>query len=290
VHPQLSTGGHLAGAGKPMTTVLSLILLPLRAPMLLLLLLVSTYLGLHWSRPGSWADAGMSGVTDLIWSAECLQALVIVVVCTMPDLLLRRISSIMAASRVASLVITLLLVVTGGLYLLHLEVLSNVLILSSSVLLARLDLVRLRVVPPPFVMTMVLTLLVLGGVSLGRMLELQLRPYVSVPQETRVPASARRSPPSPGDTAPSTPGRMPAGAKATLAQPPTAGPQPGAAASTSQSASGGEEDTRSNVATPAHAPASADRPASSSAHNHPAREPDRAIPHLQENAAPSEEP
>ena len=52
-----------------MTTVLNLILLPLRAPMVLLLLVVSTYLGLHWSRPGSWADAGMSGVTDLIWSA-----------------------------------------------------------------------------------------------------------------------------------------------------------------------------------------------------------------------------
>ena len=47
-----------------------------------------------------------------------------------------------------------------------LPVLSNVLILSSSVLLARLDLVRLRVVPPPFVMTLILCVLVLGG-SLG---------------------------------------------------------------------------------------------------------------------------
>lgn len=177
-----------------MTTVLNLILLPLRAPMVLLLLLVSTYLGLHWSRPGSWADAGMGGVTHLIWSAECLQALVVVVVCTMPDLLLRRLSSIMAASRVASLVITLLLVVTGGLYLLHLEVLSNVLILSSSVLLARLDLVRLRVVPPPFVMTLILCVLVLGGITLGRALELQMRPYVDVPQPTRAPAAVDRRP------------------------------------------------------------------------------------------------
>jgi len=180
-----------------MTTMLNLILLPLRAPMVLLLLLVSTYLGLHWSRPGSWADAGMGGVTDLIWSAECLQALVVVVVCTMPDLLLRRISSIMAASRVASLVVTLLLVVTGGLYLLHLEVLSNVLILSSSVLLARLDLVRLRVVPPPFVMTLVLSVLVLGGISLGRVLEVQVRPYVEVPAQTRAPAAERpQAPPA----------------------------------------------------------------------------------------------
>ena len=178
-----------------MTTALSLLLLPLRAPLLLLLLLISVYLGLHWSRPGSWADAGLSGVTDLIWSAECLQALIVVVVCTMPDLLLRRLSAIMAASRVASLVITLLLVVTGGLYLLHLEVLSNVLILASSVLLARLDLVRLRVVPPPFVMTLVLSVLVLGGISLGRMLQLQLRPYVTVPRELPVPAQERRAQP-----------------------------------------------------------------------------------------------
>lgn len=179
-----------------MTTVLNLILLPLRAPMVLLLLLVSTYLGLHWSRPGSWADAGVGGVTDLIWSAECLQALVVVVVCTMPDLLLRRISSIMAASRVASLVITLLLVVTGGLYLLHLDVLSNVLILSSSVLLARLDLVRLRVVPPPFVMTLILSVLVLGGISLGRMVELKLHPNGSLPMHTGAPASTGRQQPA----------------------------------------------------------------------------------------------
>ncbi len=186
-----------------MSTVLSLILLPLRAPLLLLLLLVSTYLGMHWSRPGAWADAGTSGVTDLIWSAECLQALIVVVVCTMPDLLLQRIASIMAASRVASLVITLLLVVTGGLYLLHLDVLSNVLILSSSVLLARLDLVRLRVVPPPFVMTLILIVLVLGGISLGRTVELKLRPYLDMPQQIRPDAPKHQPPPAgPGPQAP----------------------------------------------------------------------------------------
>ena len=178
-----------------MTTVLSLILLPLRAPTLLLLLLISVYLGLHWSRPGSWADAGLSGVTDLIWSAECLHALLVVVVCTVPDLLLRRVASMMAASRVISLVLTLLLVTIGGLYLLHLDVLSNVLILASSVLLARLDLVRLRVVPPPFVMTLVLSVLVLGGISLGRMLQVQLQPQVNAPQEIQAPTQERPAQP-----------------------------------------------------------------------------------------------
>jgi hypothetical protein len=167
-----------------MNALFTVLLLPLRAPKLLLLLLISVYLGLHWSRPGSSADTNMGSFTTLLWSAECLQALVVVVVCTVPDLLLRRIASMMAASRVLSLVVTLLAVITGGLYLLHLDVLSNVLILSSAVLLARLDLVRLRVVTPPFVMTLFLSVLVLGGVNLGRILEVQLRPMIPAAEST----------------------------------------------------------------------------------------------------------
>jgi hypothetical protein len=174
-----------------MNSLFSVLLLPLRAPKLLLLLLISVYLGLHWSRPGSSADTNLGSFTTLIWSAECLQALVVVVVCTVPDLLLRRIASMMAASRVLSLVVTLLAVITGGLYLLHLDVLSNVLILSSAVLLARLDLVRLRVITPPFVMTVFLSVLVLGGVNLGRTLEVHLRPMFPAAEST-TPAAERR--------------------------------------------------------------------------------------------------
>jgi hypothetical protein len=182
-----------------MTSLFNLLLLPLRAPMVLLLVLISTYLGLHWSRPGSLADSELEGLTTLIWSAECVQALVVVVVCTMPDLLLRRVATMMAASRVISLVVTLLLVITGGLYLLHLDVLSNVLILGSAVLLARLDLVRLRVVPPPFVMTVALSVLVLGGVSLGRSLEAHLRPWLGAPAEQASPAVESRESGHPAD-------------------------------------------------------------------------------------------
>jgi hypothetical protein len=145
-----------------------LLLLPLQAPMVLVLLAVSTYLGMHLSLPLSDDGSGMTSVADLIWSAECLQALVVVVVCTIPDLLLRQISAMMAASRVVSLVLTLLLVTMGGLYLLHMEVLANVMILGCAVLLARLDLVRIRVVPPPLQMLAILSVLVLGGLSLGR--------------------------------------------------------------------------------------------------------------------------
>jgi hypothetical protein len=85
----------------------------------------------------------------------------------MPDLLLRRFSVMLAASRVVTLVATLLLVTIGGLYLLHLEVFSNVLILAASVLLVRLDLVRIRVAPPPVVLALMLALVVLVGANLG---------------------------------------------------------------------------------------------------------------------------
>jgi hypothetical protein len=153
-----------------MSSFLRLLMLPLQAPMLLVLLAVSTYLGLHWSRPLEKAESQLGALGTLVWSAECLQALVVVVICTMPLILLRQVSSVMATSRVLSLVMTLLLVTVGGLYLLHLEVLANVLILGSAVMLARLDLVRIQVVPPPLVMAGVFSVLVLGGASFGRVL------------------------------------------------------------------------------------------------------------------------
>jgi len=153
-----------------MRSFLRLLMLPLQAPMLLLLLAVSTYLGLHWSRPLENAESQLGALGTLVWSAECLQALVVVVICTMPLLLLRHLSSLIATSRVLSLVMALLLVTVGGLYLLHLEVLANVLILGSAVMLARLDLIRIQVVPPPLVMAGVFSVLVLGGASFGRVL------------------------------------------------------------------------------------------------------------------------
>ena len=178
-----------------MNSLVTMLLLPVRAPKLLLLLLISVHLGLHWSRPDSASSSAMGSFTTLIWSAECLQALVIVVVCTIPDLLLRRISSMMAASRVLSLVVTLLTVITGGLYLLHMEVLSNVLILGSAVLLARLDLVRLRVATAPLLMTVFLSVLVLGGVNLGRALEAHLHGMLpAVERSVPAPESDRESP------------------------------------------------------------------------------------------------
>ncbi len=177
-----------------MKSLLRLTILPVQAPMLLLLFAISTYLGMHWSRPITDEASKLASLGTLIWSAECLQALVVVVACTMPDLLLRQVSSLMAASRVMSLVVTLLLVITGGLYLLHMDVLSNVLILGSSVLLARLDLARIRVQPSPLLLAGLLSLLVLGGAGLGRTLEARFQPLSPHPQTGGNPAPAATSP------------------------------------------------------------------------------------------------
>ncbi|MFM1811368.1 MAG: hypothetical protein RLZZ336_306 [Cyanobacteriota bacterium] len=152
--------------------VLALLLLPLRAPLLLVLFGVAIYLGLHWSLSDSHTslDGAAQGAAQntLFWSIDCLHAVLVVFICTMPEQLLQRVSALMAASRVVSLVVTLLIVTVGGLYLLHLNVLSNVLILASAVLLARLDLLRLRLTPPPLLMALCLSLVVLLGAAVGR--------------------------------------------------------------------------------------------------------------------------
>lgn len=155
--------------------MLRYLFLPLRAPMLLLLLLVSIYMGAHWvvtHRPPA-VDAGHGEMLAyaFFWPIQCLQTLVVVVVCTMPDLLLRKLSLVMASSKVITLVVTLLLAITGGLYLLHFNVFTDVVILASTVLLARLDLTRLRVVPPPLVGAMALSMVVLIGLGLGAHLQ-----------------------------------------------------------------------------------------------------------------------
>jgi len=146
---------------------LRVLLLPLRAPMLLLLAAIAVYEGAHWTNPVGLRD---SGVGSLLWSIDCLHALLVVLVCTMSGQLLRWVSVRMAASRLMSLAVCLLIVTLGGLYLLRLQVLANVLILASAVLLARLDLARIRVAPPALVQAVGFSLLVLLGAGVGRWL------------------------------------------------------------------------------------------------------------------------
>jgi hypothetical protein len=70
--------------------MLRLLLLPLRAPMLLVLVVIAIYEGLQWGQPLEGAAAsGMGQLSSVFWSLDCLHALLVVVVCTMPDLLLQ---------------------------------------------------------------------------------------------------------------------------------------------------------------------------------------------------------
>jgi hypothetical protein len=148
--------------------VLGLLLLPFRAPLLFLLFGIAVYLGMHWRLTDGHATLAEGPLLELFWSVDCLHAVLVIFICTMPEGFLQRVSSLMAASRVVSLVISLLIVTVGGLYLLHLNVLTNVLILASAVLLARLDLLRLKLMPPPFVLAIALSVLVLLGSAVGR--------------------------------------------------------------------------------------------------------------------------
>ncbi|BBL86278.1 hypothetical protein PMYN1_Chma469 (chromatophore) [Paulinella micropora] len=161
-----------------------LLLLPIRAPMLILLLVISIYFGMHWSGQ-ELQVLGMRGIeAHWFWTVETTQAILVVIICTMPDVLLHQISLFMASSRVVSLIVTLLLVITGGLYLLNVSVLSNVLILASAVFLARLDLTRIRIAPRPEVMSIALSILVIVGIWIGRDLSLcsyQIK-YLSINQ------------------------------------------------------------------------------------------------------------
>jgi hypothetical protein len=148
---------------------LRLLLLPLRAPLLLLLVGVAIYIGSLWRSP---PPLGEGPLALLGWfaSGDVLQALAVAVVCSMPLRLLRAITGVMAASQVMTLVLTLLIVTLGALSLLRLEDLARVLMLGSAVLLARVDLARVRVVPPPLRLALALSALVLVSGSAGRWL------------------------------------------------------------------------------------------------------------------------
>ena len=150
--------------------LLQLLLLPFRAPLLVLLFGVALVMGNHWTQLQ--VDlANARGMTpQMFWTVELVQCLVVVVICTMPDLLMRRLSLLMVSSRVISLVVTLLLVITSGIYLLRLNLLADLLIVSSAVLLARLDLTRVGFVPPSLVMMVILSLVLFSGIWVGYLL------------------------------------------------------------------------------------------------------------------------
>ena len=148
----------------------SVLLLPLRAPLLLVLFGVAIVMGNHWTLLHEHLAITRDVSARLFWTVEVPQVLAVVVLCTMPDLLMRQVSLLMASSRIISLVVTLLLVVTLGIYVLRLNLLADVLIIATAVLLARLDLTRIGVVPPSTLMVLLLSSVLLGGIWIGHLI------------------------------------------------------------------------------------------------------------------------
>ena len=68
MHSKLSAERDLSGAGSRMSSLLRLVTLPLRAPMLLVLLAVSIYEGLRWTGPTPTPDAGLLGLPMVMLS------------------------------------------------------------------------------------------------------------------------------------------------------------------------------------------------------------------------------
>ena len=79
------------------------LLLPLRAPLLLVLFGVSLFLGHHWAIQDTWLAEAHQMSVDVFWTIELIQAFVVVVVCTMPDLLLRDMTTQQVADLLAYL-------------------------------------------------------------------------------------------------------------------------------------------------------------------------------------------
>ena len=148
--------------------------------MITLLGLISFYLGVHWGFEqdvlrGNGIDATM--VDEAYWVFNLAQVFVITLFCTLPDLVLRQLSLFMAASKVLTLVLTLFLVVVGGMYLLYLPGFSELLVLASALLLARLDLVRLRIWPSSWLALFGFTAFIMFFITYGEMMHLELHEW-----------------------------------------------------------------------------------------------------------------
>ena len=148
-------------------SLLSLFTLPFRAPLVGGLFLVALVMGNHWSVNESTYALNQSISVGVFWVFQLIQVIAVVVIFTIPDLLMRQVSMLMASSRVISLVVTLLMVIVLGLYVVRLHRLTDVMILASAVLLARLDLIRIGIVPPPLLTIIGFTAVLLSGIGLG---------------------------------------------------------------------------------------------------------------------------
>ena len=106
-------------------TFLGLLTLPLRAPLLSVLFGVAIVMGNQWSLFQPEISHHRDIPIQVFLVLEVVQVLAVLVICTMPDLLMRNVTRVMASSRVITLLVTLLLVIVSGLYLLRINQLSD---------------------------------------------------------------------------------------------------------------------------------------------------------------------
>ena len=109
--------------------ILSLFALPFRAPLVGVLFLVALVMGNHWTVNQSIYAQNQSISVDLFWVIQLIQVI--------------------------------------GLYVMRLHRLTDVMILASAVLLARLDLIRIGIVPPPLLTIVGFTAVLLSGIGIG---------------------------------------------------------------------------------------------------------------------------
>ena len=151
--------------------------LPARAPMLILLALISVFLGAHWGLlqadiRSSVADQSL--VDEAYWVLSLSQVVIVVSFCTLPELVLRQISLFMAASKALTLVVTLLVVVVGGMHQPYMPGFGDLLVLTAALLLARLDLVRLKIWPPAWLGLIGFNIFILVFMHYGHAMHLEL--------------------------------------------------------------------------------------------------------------------
>ena len=149
---------------------IELLKLPLRAPMISVLFAIAVVMGHQWSMAQMQLLHSSTIALEFLIAAELFQLVAVLAICTMPELLMQRISMVMASSRVMTLLVTLFSVIVLGIYLLRLNLLSDLLILASALLLARLDLVRLGVMTSPQRSLLLLGFVLVAGIGLGHCL------------------------------------------------------------------------------------------------------------------------
>ncbi len=155
---------------------LKLLLLPIRAPMITLLGLISFYLGANWGFEqdvlrGSGIDATI--VDKAYWIFYLAQVFVVILFCTLPDLVFGQLTLFMGASKFLALALALLFFVLVNMYLWY-KPGNDLTILASALLLARLDLARLRIWPSSWLALFGFTVFVMFFITYGEMVHLEL--------------------------------------------------------------------------------------------------------------------